>query len=119
LDAVQETGIKAWFSGMRNTESEKRGMYTRIWKQGDNAIIKLHPIIDFTEADVWRYTAVHKLPVHLWYGDGYRSLGCEPCSFPNTWESERGGRWKNTMMEGGDCGVHCTPMICKIVKEDK
>ena len=108
MKAVQELDLDAWFSGMRKTESEKRGMYTRVWKQGP--FVKLHPIIDFTEADVWRYSAVHNLPVHSWYGLGYRSLGCEPCSFPNTWDSERGGRWKDTMMEGGDCGIHCTPM---------
>jgi len=107
IRAVQELNLQAWFSGMRKTESEKRSMYTRVWRQGK--FVKLHPILDFTEADVWRYIAVHKLPVHPWYGLGYRSLGCEPCSFPNVWASERGGRWKDTMMEGGDCGIHCTP----------
>lgn len=108
MKAVRTLDLKAWFSGLRKTESEKRGMYTRVWKQGP--FVKLHPILDWTEADVWRYTAVHKLPVHPWYGLGYRSLGCELCSFPNVWHSERGGRWKDTMMEGGDCGIHCTPM---------
>ena len=108
MKAVRELDLQAWFSGLRKTESEKRGMYKRVWRQGP--FFKLHPIIDFTEADVWRYTAVHKLPVNPLYGLGYRSLGCEPCSFPNVWDSERGGRWKDTMMEGGDCGIHCTPM---------
>lgn len=107
MRAVQELELDAWFSGMRNTESEKRGIYTRIWKQG--RFTKLHPIINFTESDVWRTIAVNHLPVHPWYGLGYRSLGCEPCSSPNTWNSERGGRWADTMMEGGDCGIHCTP----------
>jgi len=108
MRAVRELDLKAWFSGMRKTESEKRGMYTYVWPQGP--FTKLHPILDFTEADIWRYLAVNKLPVHSWYGLGYRSLGCEPCSFPNVWNSERGGRWMDTMMEGGDCGIHCTPM---------
>jgi phosphoadenosine phosphosulfate reductase len=108
MKAVHELDLQAWFSGLRRTESEKRSMYRRVWKQGP--FVKLHPILDFTEADIWRYTAVHRLPVHPWYGLGYRSLGCESCSFPNVWSSERGGRWKDTMMEGGDCGIHCTPM---------
>jgi len=107
MKAVNELGLKAWFSGMRKTESEKRSIYTRIWKQGN--FTKLHPILNFTEADVWRITAANHLPVHPWYAKGYRSLGCEPCSFPNVWNSERGGRWFNTLMEGGDCGIHCTP----------
>lgn len=108
MKAVRDLDLEAWFSGLRRTESEKRGKYTRVWRQGP--FVKLHPILEWTEADVWRYTAVHKLPVHPWYGLGYRSLGCEPCSFPNVWTAERGGRWKDTMMEGGGCGIHETPM---------
>jgi len=67
---VRELKLKAWFSGLRATESEKRSMFTREWKQGN--FVKLHPILDWTEADIWRVTAVHKLPVHSWYGLGYR-----------------------------------------------
>jgi len=107
MRAVNELGLQAWFSGLRRTESEKRGMYTHEWRQGD--FVKLHPILDFTEADVWRYIATHDVPVCKLYAEGYRSLGCEPCSHPNVWYAERGGRWKDTMMEGGDCGIHCTP----------
>jgi len=107
MSAVQYLKLKAWFSGMRKSESEKRGIYTQVWKQGQ--FTKLHPIIDFTEADIWRYLACHRIPVNPLYLEGYRSLGCEPCSMPNRWNSERGGRWADTMMEGGDCGIHCTP----------
>jgi len=124
MQAVQELDLQAWFSGMRKTESEKRGMYTPVWKQGP--FTKLHPILEFTEADVWRYLATRNLPVHPWYGEGYRSLGCDPCSAPNTWYAERGGRWKDTMMEGGDCGIHCevlkgkgAPQLAEMIKHIK
>ncbi len=108
IEGVKDFNLDAWISGMRKTESEKRGMYTYEWPQG--SFMKLHPILDFTEADIWRYIACYELKPHPWYAKGYRSLGCEPCSFPNTGDTERGGRWKNTLMEGGDCGIHCTPM---------
>jgi len=104
---IQELQLNAWFSGLRRTESEKRRMYTYEWRQGQ--FVKLHPILEFTEADVWRYIATHNVPVCSLYAEGYRSLGCKPCNFPNVWDSERGGRWKDTVMEGGDCGIHCTP----------
>ena len=107
MRVVNELKLQAWFSGLRRTESEKRSMYTHEWKQG--RFVKLHPILDFTEADVWRYIATHGVPVCKLYAEGYRSLGCKPCSHPNVWYAERGGRWKDTMMEGGDCGIHCTP----------
>jgi len=104
---VREMKLQAWFSGLRATESEKRSMFTGEWKQGE--FVKLHPILDWTEADVWRITAAFKLPVHPWYGEGYRSLGCSHCSFPNVWYAERGGRWKDTLMESLGCGLHCLP----------
>jgi len=107
MRVVNELNLQAWFSGLRRTESEKRSMYTHVWKQGK--FVKLHPILEFTEADVWRYIATHNVPICKLYAEGYRSLGCEPCSHPNVWYAERGGRWKDTMMEGGDCGIHCTP----------
>ncbi|NIO38139.1 phosphoadenosine phosphosulfate reductase family protein, partial [Candidatus Bathyarchaeota archaeon] len=44
MRAVEELDLKAWFSGMRKTESEKRSMYTYVWPQGP--FVKLHPILD-------------------------------------------------------------------------
>jgi len=114
---VRKMELKAWFSGLRGTESEKRGMFTSEWKQGE--FVKLHPILEWTEADIWRYTAVHRLPIHPWYGLGYRSLGCEPCSFPNVWTAERGGRFKDTAMEGLSCGIHCIPPFANKSEWDK
>jgi len=107
FEKVCEMKLQAWFSGLRATESEKRSKFTREWKQEN--FVKLHPILDWTEADVWRITAAFKLPVHPWYGLGYRSLGCANCSFPNVWYAERGGRWKNTLLESLGCGLHCLP----------
>lgn len=104
---VREMKLLAWFSGLRSTESEKRSMFT--WKWEQKQFTKLHPILNWTEADVWRITAAFHLPVHPWYKLGYRSLGCTHCSFPNVWTAERGGRWLDTAMEGLGCGLHCLP----------
>jgi len=99
-DAVKELNLDAWFTGLRHTESEKRSMYDKVWKTGN--FTKLNPIIDFTEADVWRYIATRQIPIHPWYKDGFRSLGCSPCSTPNQWGCERGGRWFGTIMAAGE-----------------
>jgi len=120
---VKELGMKAWFSGLRNTESEKRGMFTEAWVQGE--FTKYHPILEWTELDIWEYTKREKIPYHSWYLKGYRSLGCEVCSFPTeppsetldemieklktTKTSERKGRYMNTAHEGLGCGLHCLP----------
>jgi sulfate adenylyltransferase subunit 2 len=49
--------------------------------------VRVHPLLDWREVDVWDYIAREKIPtVSLYYdqGDGkrYRSLGCHPCTFP-------------------------------------
>jgi len=103
---VQEHKLKAWFSGLRGTESEKRKHFLPEWYQKD--FVKLHPILDWTEAEIWRYHACHQIPIHPYYCEGYRSLGCEPCSFPGG-KTEREGRWKDTAMIGLGCGLHCVP----------
>lgn len=49
--------------------------------------IRVHPLLDWTELDVWEYIRKEKIPVVPLYfnqGDGkrYRSLGCWPCTSP-------------------------------------
>ncbi len=49
--------------------------------------VRIHPLLDWTELDIWEYISREKIPtVSLYYnqGDGarYRSLGCEPCTKP-------------------------------------
>lgn len=107
IRAVKELDLDAWFSGIRATESEHRRFFSRVFKQGN--FVRLHPLVKWTEADIWRYTASHHLPVHPWYALGYRSIGCKPCSSPGG-ETERAGRWKNTHKCGGECGIHDIPL---------
>ncbi|MGE0631675.1 MAG: sulfate adenylyltransferase subunit CysD [Pseudobdellovibrionaceae bacterium] len=47
--------------------------------------VRIHPLLDWTELNVWQYIEQEKIPtVSLYYnkGDGkrYRSLGCYPCT---------------------------------------
>jgi len=49
--------------------------------------VRIHPLLDWTELDVWEYIRREGIPtVSLYYdrGEGrrYRSLGCWPCTFP-------------------------------------
>ena len=51
------------------------------------AHVRVHPLLDWTELDVWLYIERERIPtVSLYYdrGDGlrYRSLGCYPCTSP-------------------------------------
>ena len=95
--------LDCWICGLRNTEGRTRKDFKEIEKRGN--LVKVNPILNWTEADVWRYIAIHKIPVHPLYAEGYRSLGCAPCSHPGG-EFERDGRWKGTSKCGGECGIH-------------
>jgi sulfate adenylyltransferase subunit 2 len=47
--------------------------------------IRVHPLLDWTELDIWKYIQKEKIPITSLYFDNgsgkrYRSLGCEPCT---------------------------------------
>ncbi len=100
-EAVKD--LDCWFSGLRSTEGQTRINYIEVEVRG--SLVKVNPLLDWTEADIWRYTATRDLPVHPWYAEGYRSIGCAPCSNPGGVD-ERDGRWKDTSKCGGECGIH-------------
>jgi len=98
--------LDAWITGLRRTEGRTRTDYQFIEER--NGLVKVNPILDFTELDVWRYLATNNIPVNPLYKEGYRSLGCEPCSRKEEDENEleRQGRWQGTSKCGGECGIH-------------
>lgn len=46
--------------------------------------VRIHPLLNWTELDIWRYIERENIPVSELYfaknGRRYRSLGCEPCT---------------------------------------
>ena len=52
----------------------------------DFSHMRVHPILHWTELEVWQYVVQEKLPVNPLYfaknGKRYRSLGCMPCTVP-------------------------------------
>ncbi len=100
---VAVSNLDAWITGLRNTEGRTRVDYQEVEDKG--GLIKINPILTFTEAEIWRYMATRGIEPHPWYEKGYRSIGCAPCSAPGG-ELERDGRWQGTSKCGGECGIH-------------
>ncbi|MCK5806570.1 MAG: sulfate adenylyltransferase subunit CysD [Lentisphaeria bacterium] len=49
--------------------------------------LRIHPLLDWTEQDIWEYIARERMPIIDLYfanneGKRYRSLGCFPCTSP-------------------------------------
>jgi len=89
--AIKELKLDAWISGLRRTEGTNHRKFTEEVEERDG-LVKINPILDWTEVEVWLYHALHNIPINPLYAEGYRSLGCRWCSEPYT-EEERGGRW--------------------------
>ncbi|MFX0168062.1 MAG: phosphoadenylyl-sulfate reductase [Candidatus Hodarchaeota archaeon] len=103
LEALK--GLDAWITGLRRTEGRTRTDFEPF--EVCNGTMKVNPILDWTELDIWRYTAIFGVPVNPAYQKGYRSLGCAPCTvLVKDNETERAGRWIGTSKCGGECGIH-------------
>jgi len=102
-------GRVAWVNALRRDQSETRAglqpfeMYHT--PPDDRIVLKVHPLYDWTAADVERYRVTHNLPAHPLAAQGYRSIGCWPCTTRvEPGEPERAGRWRGTSKT--ECGLH-------------
>lgn len=107
--AIEEMHVKCWVTGLRCTEGRTRTDFKEI-EERDKGLIKLNPILIWKEREVWQYLALYGVPVNPLYGEGYRSLGCAPCTKITNDENERAGRWIGTSKCGGECGIHTRPL---------
>lgn len=108
--ALERMKVKCWVTGLRCTEGRTRTDYLEV-EERDKGLIKLNPILIWKEREVWQYLALNQVPVNPLYKEGYRSLGCEPCTRITNEDNERAGRWIGTSKCGGECGIHTRPLI--------
>ena len=67
-------------TGVRWAESTKRSKRRMVEVCNKKALTSyLHPIIDWTEEDVWEYIRSNNLPYCNLYNKGYKRLGCIGC----------------------------------------
>ena len=107
--AVEEMNVDCWVTGLRCTEGRTRTDYKEV-EERDKGLIKLNPILIWKEREVWQYIAVYGVKVNSLYAQGYRSLGCGPCTKITSEDNERAGRWIGTSKCGGECGIHTRPL---------
>jgi phosphoadenosine phosphosulfate reductase len=104
------TGHKAWITGMRRAQSVTRDALKKHEHDTVHGLDKFNPLADWSEEDVWAYLRAHKVPYNRLYDQGYRSIGCAPCSRPTVaGEDVRAGRWWWEQPEARECGLHLSP----------
>jgi phosphoadenosine phosphosulfate reductase len=100
-------GKEAWICGLRKDQSVSRFFNKMVEWDANNGLVKINPLIDWTEKEVWDYIKLHSLPYNLLHERGFPSIGCEPCTRAiEPGEEIRAGRWwwENELHK--ECGLH-------------
>lgn len=67
--------------------------------------VKIEPLAGFSALDLSNYMITHHLPSHPLKLQGYRSIGCVPCTtLGGTDDDPRAGRWAGS--DKTECGIH-------------
>lgn len=105
--------VDVWISGLRWDQSEfrKAAKKAAFIERRDRRVLKLCPLVEWSEEHVRQYVTEHNVPVNPLYDKGYTSIGCEICSTPTLpWESKRAGRWRwfnsQHAEDKKECGIH-------------
>jgi len=98
-------GYMAWFSGIRREETPSRRDRKVVEWDGRRGMVKVNPILDWTQEDMDNYIADNGVLVNPLHYDGYPSIGCAPCTRPVApGEDPRSGRWAG--IGKTECGIH-------------
>jgi phosphoadenosine phosphosulfate reductase len=103
-------GKALWVTGLRREQSVTRGdAEVLAWDEG-YGLMKLNPLVDWTEADAWEYVHRFEVPTNPLHQRGFPSIGCAPCTravLPG--EDARAGRWWWERPDTRECGLHMDP----------
>lgn len=102
-------GLDAWITGLRREQVFTRASIAKIEVDADHdCIVKLNPLADWTEQQVWNYIHMHHVPYNKLHDLGYPSIGCTPCTRAvEPGEDSRAGRWW-WEQSAKECGLHYT-----------
>ena len=107
--------LDVWISGLRFEQSDYRKDNTQkvtIVTMGGDEIIKLNPLIDWTDEQIDAYIRTNNVPYNKLYdhaspyGERFREIGCKPCHIPVKDDTpKRAGKfpWEDSHKE---CGLH-------------
>ena len=100
--AINELGAVAWLAGLRRNQSSTRQGRQFIEKQ--NRTVKIYPILEWTDRDIYQYLTKHDLPYHPLWDEGYVSVG----DWHSTSKLTDGMNPEDTRFNGmkRECGLH-------------
>ncbi len=100
-------GLDVWICGLRREQSvTRKDMQAVEWDEMHQKI-KINPLINWTEEQVWAYIKENHVPYNKLHDKGFPSIGCEPCTRAiKPGEDVRAGRWWWESPDHRECGLH-------------
>ena len=74
------TGKTIWITGIRAEHSPNRTVMSKIEWDEANQITKIHPLLNWSNEQVWQYIKEHNVPYNVLHDKGFISIGCQPCT---------------------------------------
>ena len=100
-------GNALWVCGLRKSQSVTRTDLTVLENDSGNGLLKLSPLIDWSEEKVWEYIKFWNVPYNPLHDKGFPSIGCAGCTRAvKRTEDVRAGRWWWEAPEHRECGLH-------------
>jgi phosphoadenosine phosphosulfate reductase len=98
-------GNRAWMTSLKRVDGPTRADAPVVGWDESFGLVKVNPLVTWTNDDVTSYLADHDLPEHPLISRGYRSIGCAPTTRPVAeGEDPRAGRWAG--LDKSECGLH-------------
>lgn len=92
-----------WITGVRASQSsERKNMKTK--QAAPFNTLRFHPILDWSQKEIYQYRKKYDLPEHPLDKEGYQSIGCAPCTRKFDLDDERNARWYG--LNKTECGLH-------------
>ncbi|MDD2449652.1 MAG: phosphoadenylyl-sulfate reductase [Sulfurimonas sp.] len=100
-------GVEVWITGLRAQQSiSRQEMELFEWDEA-NGVIKLNPLLLWSQEDVWTYIRSKNIPYNALHDKSYPSIGCAPCTRAVEENADiRSGRWWWESPEHKECGLH-------------
>lgn len=100
-------GCDAWICGLRRQQSVTRHDMQAVEWDAMHGLVKVNPLIDWSEEQVWAYIREHHVPYNKLHDKGFPSIGCEPCTRAvKPGDDIRSGRWWWESPDHRECGLH-------------
>jgi phosphoadenosine phosphosulfate reductase len=99
--------VDVWLTGLRAAQSVTRTDMPLVEWDENFEVVKVNPLINWNEEDVWNYIKENKVPYNKLHDQGFPSIGCAPCTRAvKEGEDIRAGRWWWENPEHKECGLH-------------